>query len=168
MESGVANCRNWAVALASTIALWSAIPSVAGAAVPGSGIRSAIQNVTVQSNQATNVRQGDCSPRCLTGQNFNRGPQSNNRYLNLKHFRRYCACHKHRNRHYRHYHCGLWYSWPFWSQGVPVFDDEQDDYQCDDLHVEYCQGKYRSYNPTTDTYLAYSGRVRRCRSPYSD
>ncbi len=37
-----------------------------------------------------------------------------------------------------------------------------------DPHVAYCLGKYRSYDPATDTYLAYSGRVRRCRSPYSN
>lgn len=79
MESGMVIIRNWAVALASTFALWSATPSVAGAAVPGSGIRSAIQNVAVQSNPVTNVRQGYCGPMCFTGRNFNRGPQSRSR-----------------------------------------------------------------------------------------
>lgn len=29
-------------------------------------------------------------------------------------------------------------------------------------HVRACQQRYRSYNPRTDTYRAYSGRDRRC------
>jgi hypothetical protein len=297
---------NWAVALASTFALWSAIPSiageavpgsdirsamwsaipsVAGAAVPGSGIRSAIQKVAVQSNPITNVRQGNCGPWCSPGRSFNRGPQSrsgirtgqaprryqgrsrgnaaigrnfnpgpqgrsrvrtgspprryqersrgnatvaarrnvrpvygnqngghnayryrgprnqvtrvyrrgnfarsnsyhpkrrayrNNRnhgqrsYRNYghykKHCRRYCGRYKHRHRRYSYYYDDWWYAWPWWSLSVPIYVYAQDNYQYDDLHVAYCLGKYRSYNPATDTYLAYSGRYRRCRSPYS-
>lgn len=33
-------------------------------------------------------------------------------------------------------------------------------------HVRYCLNKYRSYNPRNNTWVAYSGRVRQCRSPY--
>ena len=246
------NYRNWAVALASTFALWSAIPSVSEAAVPGSGIRTAIQNFAVQSNPVTNVRQGNCRRRCFTGQNFNRGPQSRSRvrtgqtprrfqgrphgnaavvmrrngrpvygnqyrarnayryrgprsqvalsyrrgnlaksnsyylkrrayrnngirgrrsYRNYdhykKHCRRYCGRYKHRNRRYSYYYDDWWYSWSWWSLSVPIYVYAQDNYRYDDLHVAYCLGKYRSYNPATDTYLAYSGQYRRCRSPYS-
>lgn len=32
-----------------------------------------------------------------------------------------------------------------------------------DAHVARCRARYRSYNARTDTYTAYSGRIRRCR-----
>ena len=168
MGSGVANFRNWALALASTFALWSAIPSISGAAVPGSGIRSAIQNVAMQSNPVTNIHQDKCGPRCSNDRGFRRVPQSGGRARNLKNLRRDCVRYEHRDRRYSHYHCGWWYSWPFWSMGVPIYIYDQYDDEYDDQHVAYCLDKYRSYDPATDTYLAYSGRIRRCRSPYSD
>lgn len=34
-------------------------------------------------------------------------------------------------------------------------------------HVEWCMDRYRSYNPRTNTWVAYSGRVHQCISPYS-
>jgi BA14K-like protein len=34
-------------------------------------------------------------------------------------------------------------------------------------HVEWCLNRYRSYRPRTNTWTSYSGRVRRCISPYS-
>ena len=42
-----------------------------------------------------------------------------------------------------------------------------DRYYYDDAHVEWCLRKYRSYDIESDTYLAYSGKIRRCISPYS-
>lgn len=33
-------------------------------------------------------------------------------------------------------------------------------------HVSYCYGRYRSYNHSTNQFLAYSGRYRTCRSPF--
>jgi hypothetical protein len=33
-------------------------------------------------------------------------------------------------------------------------------------HMGYCQGRYRSYNPQTNLFLAYSGGHHHCRSPY--
>ena len=33
-------------------------------------------------------------------------------------------------------------------------------------HVRYCLNKYRSYNRRNNTWVAYSGRVHQCRSPY--
>ncbi|MBV6656975.1 MAG: BA14K family protein [Devosiaceae bacterium] len=35
-----------------------------------------------------------------------------------------------------------------------------------DQHVAYCLGRYRSYNPNTNLFLAYSGVYRQCASPY--
>lgn len=34
-------------------------------------------------------------------------------------------------------------------------------------HVRWCYNHYRSYDARSDTYVTYSGRVRRCRSPFS-
>ncbi|MBV6658197.1 MAG: BA14K family protein [Devosiaceae bacterium] len=33
-------------------------------------------------------------------------------------------------------------------------------------HVQYCYGRYRSYNHRTNLFLAYSGNYRHCRSPW--
>ena len=33
-------------------------------------------------------------------------------------------------------------------------------------HVNWCYSRYRSYDARTDTYVAYSGRVKYCNSPY--
>lgn len=57
--------------------------------------------------------------------------------------------------------------------GDDYYDDR--DYGYDDgdyggglssRHVRYCLNKYQSYNPRNNTWLAYSGRVHQCRSPY--
>jgi BA14K-like protein len=33
-------------------------------------------------------------------------------------------------------------------------------------HVRWCSSRYRSYNPRTNTWVGYSGRVYQCDSPY--
>lgn len=33
-------------------------------------------------------------------------------------------------------------------------------------HVRWCLNRYQTYDPSTNTYVAYGGVVRRCRSPY--
>ena len=33
-------------------------------------------------------------------------------------------------------------------------------------HYRWCHNRYRSYNSRTNTWVAYSGRVKRCNSPY--
>jgi len=35
-----------------------------------------------------------------------------------------------------------------------------------DAHTIWCQSRYRSYDPVTDLFLAYSGDYRACVSPY--
>ena len=34
-------------------------------------------------------------------------------------------------------------------------------------HVEWCEARYRSYNPDTNMYLGYDGNYHRCRGPAS-
>ena len=36
----------------------------------------------------------------------------------------------------------------------------------DPAHLEWCQERYRSYNPRDNTWVSYSGRVRECDSPF--
>lgn len=33
-------------------------------------------------------------------------------------------------------------------------------------HVQWCRANYRSYDRSTDTFVAYGGAVKRCMSPY--
>lgn len=33
-------------------------------------------------------------------------------------------------------------------------------------HVQWCMDRYQSYNPRTNTWVSYSGRVNYCNSPY--
>ena len=40
------------------------------------------------------------------------------------------------------------------SRGAVVYDDD---------HVERCLRRYRSYDPSSDTYRGYDGRLHRCR-----
>jgi hypothetical protein len=35
----------------------------------------------------------------------------------------------------------------------------------DTEHVEWCQKRYRSYNPRDNTWISYRGKVRECISP---
>lgn len=54
--------------------------------------------------------------------------------------------------------------------GDDYYDDGYDDGDygrgLSSRHVRYCLNKYQSYNPRNNTWLAYSGRVHQCRSPY--
>ena len=84
---------------------------------------------------------------------------------------------KHRHRHNN----GVYLSLPLIIGGAYAAnryygDDYYDDgdYGYDDggygglnsRHVRYCLKRYQSYNPRNNTWVAYSGRVRQCRSPY--
>jgi hypothetical protein len=35
-------------------------------------------------------------------------------------------------------------------------------------HLDWCASRYRSYDPSTNTYRSYSGQIRSCSSPYED
>jgi BA14K-like protein len=87
---------------------------------------------------------------------------------------------KHKKNKHRHRHNdGIYLSLPFIIGGAYAAnryygDDYYDDgyYGYDDggrmssRHVRWCLNRYQSYNPRTNTWLAYSGRVHQCRSPY--
>ncbi len=80
----------------------------------------------------------------------------------------------------RHFYRGYYYETPWWT--IPLIvgggfgaDRYVDDYDFEDnvyygggsAHVRWCLNRYKSYNPRTNTWVAYSGRVRQCISPYS-
>lgn len=70
----------------------------------------------------------------------------------------------------RHYYNGYWYANPWWLVGPAVgaaivLSTPSYGYYGSN-HVAWCRAKYRSYNPRTNTWIAYSGEVRRCYSPY--
>jgi BA14K-like protein len=85
---------------------------------------------------------------------------------------------KHRHRH----NDGLYLSLPLIIGGAYAanryYDDDyydDGDYGYDDgdyggglssRHVRYCENKYQSYNRRNNTWVAYSGQVKKCHSPY--
>jgi BA14K-like protein len=88
----------------------------------------------------------------------------------------------------RHHYRGRYYETPWWTLPLIVgggiaasnyydndyydsdFYDYDDDYGYDgglgSRHIRYCLNKYQSYNPRNNTWVAYSGRVKKCYSPY--
>lgn len=82
----------------------------------------------------------------------------------------------------RHHYQGRYYETPWWTLPLIVggayaannyydndyyYDDDYDDGgRLTSRHVRYCLNKYRSYNPRNNTWVAYSGQVKKCYSPY--
>lgn len=79
---------------------------------------------------------------------------------------------RYRTNRYRHYHGGYWYDNPWWvlpyvGAGIALSNRYyDDDYGYGSRHVRWCLDRYRSYNPRSNTWVSYSGRVRQCISPY--
>jgi hypothetical protein len=81
-----------------------------------------------------------------------------------------------RNDNCRHFRNGYYYETPWWTLpliiGGGIAANNYDDNNYDDndgwssAHVEWCFDRYRSYNPRTNTWVAYSGQVNECNSPY--
>jgi hypothetical protein len=72
------------------------------------------------------------------------------------------------------YHDG-WHGHDGWHDGygvvveVPIVDeDDYDDEDSDwDLHVEWCEDHYQTYDEDSDSYAYQVGKRTRCVSPYS-
>jgi hypothetical protein len=75
--------------------------------------------------------------------------------------------------HRRYYpYGGYYFGFPFYFGGGFADRYYDDDYYGNynyggSAHVEWCSNRYRSYRPRTNTWTSYSGKVRRCISPYS-
>ena len=71
----------------------------------------------------------------------------------------------------RHYHRGHYYDTPWWTLpliigGSIAANNNYDGGGYGSRHVEWCLDRYRSYNPRNNTWVAYSGNVNQCNSPY--
>ncbi len=71
----------------------------------------------------------------------------------------------------RHYHRGHYYETPWWTLpliigGSIAASNAYDGDGYGSRHVEWCFDRYRSYDPRTNTWVSYSGRVNECNSPY--
>jgi hypothetical protein len=71
----------------------------------------------------------------------------------------------------RHYHKGHYYEKKWWTLPLIIGGAiaSQNNYGgggYGNRHVEWCLDRYRSYNPRNNTWVAYSGRVNQCNSPY--
>ncbi len=75
-----------------------------------------------------------------------------------------------RNDRCRHFHDGFYYETPWWTLpliiGGSIAANRYDDDDFNDAHIEWCLDRYRSYNPRTNLWVAYSGNVYECNSPY--
>lgn len=71
----------------------------------------------------------------------------------------------------RHYHRGHYYETPWWTLpliigGSIAAQNNYDGGGYGSRHMEWCSERYRSYNPRNNTWVAYSGNVNQCNSPY--
>jgi len=71
----------------------------------------------------------------------------------------------------RHYYKGHYYETPWWTLpliigGSIAAQNNYDGGGYGNRHVEWCLDRYQSYNPRNNTWVAYSGRVNQCNSPY--
>ena len=178
------------VLAASAFTFGFAVLPAAVNAMPAAAAGSAVRTVDTGAMPVTQIRHGQCGRRCLSGRKSARSKgyrghryrryrgrdgvrarhrgrvaHRKRRHRTYSHYRKRCRVHcgrsRHRHSRYVHRYGGWWYSRPWWVVTVPSYG-----YGHYDRHVAYCLRKYRSYDPRTDTYIAYSGRVRRCVSPY--
>ncbi|MGF7160622.1 hypothetical protein FHS85_002253 [Rhodoligotrophos appendicifer] len=101
------------------------------------------------------------------------------KYNRNEHGQRYRSRHK----GYDHYHDGYWYATPWWTAaavggaiGGAVLGGVANTVQgvgnavtggaAGGNHVAWCQERYRTYDPSTDTYVGRGGVKRQCESPY--
>ncbi len=108
--------------------------------------------------------------------NHNNNWKWNNKYKNKCHRDGGCY-HKHRRHHFDRSHLFLPLVIGGGFGGYNYYNDYDDYYGYDGYvdydggglssrHVRYCLDKYRSYNPRNNTWVSYSGRVKKCYSPY--
>lgn len=76
-----------------------------------------------------------------------------------------------RNNNCRHFYRGYYYETQWWALpliiGGAFANSSYDDGRYGSRHVEWCEDRYRSYNPRYNTWVSYGGNVNECVSPYS-
>jgi len=110
------------------------------------------------------------SSRTTLGNNVKIEPAGHKRARRHRLRRRHGRRHRrfrHRRSGYGHHYGGYWYATPWWLLGIAAGAAvAASPRRGGGNHVRWCLNRYRSYNPDTDRFLAYSGRYKRCRSPY--
>jgi hypothetical protein len=75
---------------------------------------------------------------------------------------------RYRSNRCRYYRGGYYYANPWWTLpligGSIILRSQQQGLSS--RHVAWCENRYRSYNRYNNTWVAYSGAVRQCNSPY--
>ena len=64
------------------------------------------------------------------------------------------------------YGANQYYGDDYYDDGDYGYDDGDYGGGLSSRHVRYCLNKYQSYNPRNNPWVAYSGRVKQCDSPY--
>ena len=95
----------------------------------------------------------------------NRQERRARRYERRKHGKRFSR----RSNSHRHYYNGFYYASPWWLYSAPIIAYGGARYAGSDyeLHVEWCEDRYRSYDERRDAYKGYDGYWHACISPYS-
>lgn len=95
----------------------------------------------------------------------NRQERRARRYERRKHGKRF----KRRRHNHKHYYNGFYYAYPWWLYSAPIVAYGGARYAGSDyeLHVEWCEDRYRSYDERRDAYMGYDGYWHACISPYS-
>lgn len=95
----------------------------------------------------------------------NRQERRTRRYERRKHGKRF----KRRRHSHKHYYNGFYYTNPWWLYSAPIVAYGGARYAGSDyeLHVEWCEDRYRSYDERRDAYMGYDGYWHACISPYS-
>ena len=70
------------------------------------------------------------------------------------------------------YDCGPYYGGYYGGIGLGfgttiILRENRHRHYSSSRHVRWCKNRYRSYNVRSNSWVSYSGRVRKCISPYS-
>ncbi|MEO1160842.1 MAG: BA14K family protein [Pseudomonadota bacterium] len=95
----------------------------------------------------------------------NRKERRARRYERRRHGKRF----RNRRHSHKHYYNGFYYASPWWLYSAPIIAYSGARYAGTDyeLHVEWCEDRYRSYDERRDAYRGYDGYWHACISPYS-
>lgn len=64
------------------------------------------------------------------------------------------------------YAANRYYGDDYYDDGDYGYDDGDYGSGLSSRHVQWCLNRYQSYNPRNNTWVAYSGQVKKCYSPY--
>jgi hypothetical protein len=139
--------------------LYGAVPATS-ATLPSPTIAGPGETTTmieeVQRKRERKVRRGD-------SRRYSRSERRRD-YDRHRHGPRY----SYRRPGFHHNYGGYWYSSPWWigpsiGFGITV---PSVTLGYGSAHVQWCLSRYRSYDPSSDSFLGYDGYRHRCNSPY--